>query len=123
MDGVEPKGLRDTMELEIANLEDEAEHPSNFWHAAGGYSPTIGILGRGSWPDSCNGKPNGIPANWAEVSQSLCGDRSTEWGLQFWYTCRLPASSSSSQKPIWLPREIMLVGVISILEGRESKAN
>ena len=45
MDGIEPKVLRDTMELEIANIEDEAEEPIKFWQSAGGYSPTIGILG------------------------------------------------------------------------------
>jgi len=45
MDGVEPKVLRETMELEIANLEEEAEQPIKFWQAAGGYSPTIGIIG------------------------------------------------------------------------------
>ena len=45
MDGVEPKVLRETMELEITNLEEEAEQPIKFWQAAGGYSPTIRILG------------------------------------------------------------------------------
>jgi len=45
MDGVEPKVLRETMELEISNLEEESEEPIKFWQAAGGYSPTIGILG------------------------------------------------------------------------------
>ncbi len=45
VDGVEPKILRETMEMEISNMEDEAEHPIRFWEAAGGYSPTIGIIG------------------------------------------------------------------------------
>jgi len=45
VDGIEPKTLRETMEVEISNLEEEGEHAVKFWEAAGGYSPTVGILG------------------------------------------------------------------------------
>ncbi len=45
VDGIEPKTLRETMEMEVANTEEEGELPIKFWEAAGGYSPTIGIIG------------------------------------------------------------------------------
>ena len=45
VDGIDPKTLRETMETEMNNLEEEGEHPIKFWEAAGGYSPTIGIIG------------------------------------------------------------------------------
>ena len=45
VDGIEPKTLRETMEMEMANMEEEGEHAAKFWEAAGGYSPTIGIIG------------------------------------------------------------------------------
>ncbi len=45
VDGIEPKTLRETMEMEMSNMEEEGELPIKFWEAAGGYSPTIGIIG------------------------------------------------------------------------------
>src|SRR5262245_56832264 len=45
VDGVEPKVLRETMELQISNIEEDGEHAAKFWDAMGGYSPTIGIIG------------------------------------------------------------------------------
>ena len=45
VDGVDSKTLRETMELEMENFEEEGELPIKFWEAAGGYSPTIGIIG------------------------------------------------------------------------------
>lgn len=45
VDGLEPKQLIETMEAEIATLEEEFEGPVKFFEAAGGYAPTMGILG------------------------------------------------------------------------------
>ena len=64
MDGVEPKVLRDTMELEISNLEEEAEQPIKFWQAAGGYAPTIGILGAVLGLIHVDGKPERSKQAW-----------------------------------------------------------
>jgi len=45
VDGVEPARIRDIMELEIGLFEQDAEAEARVFEAAGGYAPTIGIIG------------------------------------------------------------------------------
>lgn len=45
VDGAEPDRLRDVLEVELSAYEEEMKQGAKFWEAAGGYSPTIGILG------------------------------------------------------------------------------
>ncbi len=45
IDGTEPQMLRDTLELEIEIWEDFHRQCAKVWEAAGGYAPTIGIMG------------------------------------------------------------------------------
>jgi chemotaxis protein MotA len=45
VDGLEPKQLIETMEAELATLEEQHEGPVKFFEACGGYAPTMGILG------------------------------------------------------------------------------
>lgn len=45
VDGAEPEVLRDTLELELSTFEHHHQESAKIWMAAGGYSPTIGILG------------------------------------------------------------------------------
>jgi chemotaxis protein MotA len=45
VDGVDPKVLQGIMETELGKLEEEGEIPIKFWESAGGFSPTIGIIG------------------------------------------------------------------------------
>jgi len=45
VDGSEPKELRQTMELELQYMEERGEHTAKFYEAAGGFAPTIGIIG------------------------------------------------------------------------------
>jgi chemotaxis protein MotA len=45
VDGVEPERLREVLEVEIATFEDQMKAGARVWEAAGGYAPTIGILG------------------------------------------------------------------------------
>ncbi|MEF8727708.1 MAG: flagellar motor protein [Accumulibacter sp.] len=45
VDGAEPERLREVMEVEITTYEQEMKLAARIWEAAGGYSPTIGILG------------------------------------------------------------------------------
>jgi chemotaxis protein MotA len=45
VDGAEPERLRDVLEVEISTYEEELRLSARIWEAAGGYSPTIGILG------------------------------------------------------------------------------
>ncbi|MDQ7988988.1 MAG: flagellar motor protein [Candidatus Dactylopiibacterium sp.] len=45
VDGVEPDRLREVLEVDIANWEHDLKLSSRIWESAGGYAPTIGILG------------------------------------------------------------------------------
>ncbi len=120
MDGVEPKVLRDTMELEIANLEEEAEQPIKFWQAAGGYSPTIGILG------AVLGLIH-VMENLTDPSKLGGGIAvafvATVYGVGLANLVYLPIAGKLKlkSKAHLVAKEIMLVGVISILEGENPR--
>jgi chemotaxis protein MotA len=45
VDGAEPERLREVLEVDISTYEEELRLSARVWEAAGGYSPTIGILG------------------------------------------------------------------------------
>jgi chemotaxis protein MotA len=45
VDGVEPERLREVLDIEIGAWEDQMKLSARIWESAGGYSPTIGILG------------------------------------------------------------------------------
>jgi chemotaxis protein MotA len=45
VDGAEPERLREVLEVEIGAYEAKLKLASKIWESAGGYSPTIGILG------------------------------------------------------------------------------
>jgi chemotaxis protein MotA len=45
VDGAEPERLREVLEVQIGTFEQEMKLSARIWEAAGGYSPTIGILG------------------------------------------------------------------------------
>ncbi|MEE2828763.1 MAG: flagellar motor protein [Myxococcota bacterium] len=44
-DGIEPKSLKEALEIQKKTIEHRDEVSASFWEAAGGYSPTIGVLG------------------------------------------------------------------------------
>jgi chemotaxis protein MotA len=45
VDGANPEKLREAMEVEIISFEEYHRQAARIWEAAGGYAPTIGILG------------------------------------------------------------------------------
>lgn len=45
VDGAEPESIREALEVEIATYEKHHLDAAKVWQAAGGYAPTIGILG------------------------------------------------------------------------------
>jgi chemotaxis protein MotA len=120
MDGVEPKVLRETMELEIENLEEEAEQPVKFWQSAGGYSPTIGILG------AVLGLIH-VMENLSDPSKLGSGIAvafvATVYGVGLANLVYLPMSGKLKlkAKAQLVAKEIMLVGVIGILEGENPR--
>lgn len=45
VDGIDPQKLREAMEIEIESYEEHEKVSAEFFEAAGGYAPTIGIIG------------------------------------------------------------------------------
>jgi chemotaxis protein MotA len=45
VDGAESKKIREALEVEIVTFEEHYRQGARIWESAGGYSPTIGILG------------------------------------------------------------------------------
>lgn len=45
VDGADPERLRELLEVEISTFESDMKQSAKIWESAGGYSPTIGILG------------------------------------------------------------------------------
>lgn len=45
VDGIDPYKIRDILETDISSYERRERQASKIWEAAGGYAPTIGILG------------------------------------------------------------------------------
>ena len=45
VDGADPEHIRELLEVDINTFEDEWKQSAKIWESAGGYSPTIGILG------------------------------------------------------------------------------
>jgi chemotaxis protein MotA len=45
VDGTDLQEIRNMMEIDIALAEESAESEAKVWEAAGGYAPTIGIIG------------------------------------------------------------------------------
>ncbi len=45
IDGMHAREVRDIMDLELLRLEEEDERAASVWEAAGGFAPTVGILG------------------------------------------------------------------------------
>lgn len=120
VDGIEPKTLRETMEVEISNLEEEGEHPVKFWEAAGGYSPTVGILG------AVLGLIH-VMENLTDPSKLGGGIAvafvATVYGVGLANLVYLPLSGKLKlrHRTEMIAKEIILVGVISILEGENPR--
>jgi chemotaxis protein MotA len=45
IDGLDSKAIAETLELELHELDEKGEIPAKVYEAAGGYCPTVGILG------------------------------------------------------------------------------
>ena len=45
VDGAEPEKIREALEVEIDTYEEHQRQAAKVWEAAGGYAPTIGIIG------------------------------------------------------------------------------
>ncbi len=116
LDGTDPAELRQTMELELEYEEERQEKLPQVWEAAGGYAPTVGILG------AVLGLIQVMKslANIDEVGKGIAvAFVATIYGVGSANIFFLPAAGKlkHKQRADIIVKQLVLEGVISILEG------
>jgi chemotaxis protein MotA len=116
VDGTDPKVLRETMEIELNHLDEEGEVKAKVFEAAGGYAPTIGIIG------AVLGLIH-VMENLSDPSKLGSGIAvafvATVYGVSSANLIYLPFATKLKirHKQFITAREMMLEGIIAILEG------
>ncbi|MGH9407603.1 MAG: flagellar motor protein [Terriglobia bacterium] len=116
IDGTEPEELRKIMELEMENQAEQEEKGPQVFEAAGGYAPTMGIVG------AVRGLIQ-VMQHLSDVSEVGRGIAvafvATIYGLVCANLFFLPSAGKLKHRNRQeeLTREMILEGVISILEG------
>jgi chemotaxis protein MotA len=120
VDGIEMSQIRSIMELDLSLVEHEGEAEAKVYEAAGGYAPTIGIIG------AVIGLIH-VMQNLADieaVGKGIAGAFvATIYGVGSANLFFLPAGSKlrSRMQDLVKIRELMLEGVLSIVEGLNPK--
>jgi chemotaxis protein MotA len=120
VDGTDLEELRSIMELEIELHEAYSEEAAKVFDAAGGYSPTIGIIGAVLGLIQVMKNLNNI----SEVGHGIAvAFVATIYGVALANVFLLPAGSKIRGRAAMESRlrEMVLAGVISILEGSNPK--
>ena len=116
IDGTEPQELRKMMELELQNREEQEEKIPMVFESAGGFSPTIGIIGAVlgliqvmQHLDKMDEVGRGIAVAFV----------ATIYGVGMANVFFLPSAGKLKirMREEQMAREMMLEGVVSILEG------
>jgi chemotaxis protein MotA len=120
VDGIESDKIRDIMELEIEVFEQNSEAEAKVFEAAGGYAPTIGIIG------AVLGLIQ-VMKNLADIDEVGRGIAvafvATIYGVAVANIIFLPVANklkARAKEGVQL-RELMLQGVLSIAEGLNQK--
>jgi chemotaxis protein MotA len=120
VDGIDMSQIRSIMELEITVLEQNGEMEAKVFDAAGGYSPTIGIIG------AVLGLIQVMKnlANIDEVGRGIAvAFVATVYGVASANLLFLPAANKlkARVRDAVRLREVILEGVLSIVEGLNPK--
>jgi len=116
VDGTEPQEIRKIMELELDNQSEHEEHLPRVFESAGGFAPTIGIIGAVLGLIQVMQHLDDI----SEVGRGIAvAFVATIYGVGSANLFFLPASGKIKIRirQEQIRREMMLEGVISILEG------
>jgi chemotaxis protein MotA len=120
VDGIDMSQIRSIMELEITLLEQDGEMEAKVFESAGGYSPTIGIIG------AVLGLIQVMKnlANIDEVGRGIAvAFVATVYGVASANLLFLPAANKlkARVREAVRIREVMLEGVLAIVEGLNPK--
>jgi chemotaxis protein MotA len=116
VDGTEPEELRKMMELEMENQGEYEDHIPKVFESAGGFSPTIGIIGAILGLIQVMQHLDNID----EVGKGIAvAFVATIYGVGIANLILLPAAGKLRIRirEEQIVREMMLAGVISLLEG------
>jgi chemotaxis protein MotA len=116
IDGTEPAELRNIMELELDNRAEHEESIPQVFESAGGFSPTVGIIGAVLGLIQTMQHLDNI----SEVGRGIAvAFVATIYGVGAANLFFLPIAGKIKirQRGVQLRREIILEGVISLLEG------
>ncbi len=116
IDGVDSATLRDTMEVAIGQAEERGEDGAKAFEAAGGYCPTVGIIGAVLGLIHVMSNLSDINAVGAGIAAAFVA---TIYGVLFANVIFLPIAGRiklrvREESTI---KELMLVGVLAIQEG------
>ncbi len=120
VDGIDSKTIAETLELELAELDEQGEIPAKVYEAAGGYAPTIGILG------AVLGLIH-VMSNLSDVAKVGAGIAvafvATIYGVGSANIVFLPAASKLKLKhrAEMVLREMVMHGAIAIQQGENPK--
>lgn len=120
VDGTDPRVLRETMDIELNHMDEAGELDSKVFEAAGGFAPTIGIIG------AVLGLIH-VMENLSDPSKLGSGIAvafvATVYGVGSANLIFLPFASKLKVKhrQAMAAKEMMLEGVIGILEGVNPK--
>ncbi len=120
IDGMDLKDLRNMMELEIALEEQHAEAEVKVFEAAGGYSPTIGIIGAVLGLIQVMKNLENIE----EVGKGIAvAFVATVYGVGVANILLLPVGAKirARMRAMFQIKELMLEGVVGIVEGLNPK--
>jgi chemotaxis protein MotA len=120
VDGSEPKELRQTMECELTYMDERGEHSAKVFEAAGGYAPTIGIIGAVLGLIQVMQHLDNIE----EVGKGIAvAFVATIYGVAAANIFLLPAAGKLKFKhrQKMIIKEMMLEGVLGILEGQNPR--
>jgi chemotaxis protein MotA len=116
VDGIEPNAIRHIMRLEIENGAETEEKLAQVFEAAGGYSPTVGIIGAVLGLIQVMQHLDNI----AEVGRGIAvAFVATIYGVGLANLICLPIAGKLKirHRDEQMVKEMMLEGVVSILEG------
>jgi chemotaxis protein MotA len=116
VDGTDPKVLRETMEIELTHMEEEGEMEAKVFEGAGGYSPTIGIIGAVLGLIHVMNKLDDPSKIGGGIAVAFVA---TVYGVGVANLLFLPMASKlkAKLKAALVAKEMMLEGVIGMLEG------
>ncbi len=120
VDGSEPSELRETMEVELGYMDERGETSAKIFEAAGGYAPTIGIIGAVLGLIQVMQHLDDIE----EVGHGIAvAFVATIYGVGIANIFFLPAAAKlkAKHRKRMIIKEMMLEGTLGILEGQNPR--